>query len=264
LKVAKSKKRTAKQLRTALRQQLQYIRRDIGHIVQFVQSGVRLTGKQQERMNLLTTVYEQQRIMYETKTHSIPHRIVSLSQPYVRPIPRGKANAKTEFGAKLHISMVDGYARIEGLDFEHYNEASDFFRAVEGYRRRYGRYPKRILADRIYRNRKTHSFCKENGIQLTGPALGRPPKDIEITKAAKRLEYQDICDRNAVEGAFGTGKTAYGLGRVSAHLEDTSRCVIGIALLLMNLMRRLRELPAFLRFCLCLLRQPVRCSGIAA
>lgn len=242
LRLAKSKKRTVKQTREALRKQLQYIRRDIGYIVRFVQDGKQLTSEQKERMNLLTMVYEQQRIMYEANTHSVPDRIVSLSQPYVRPIPRGKAKAKTEFGAKLHISMVNGYARIERLSFDAYNEAEDFFHIVEGYRCRYGRYPARILADRIYRNRETLSFCKENGIRLTGPALGRPPKDTLLSKAAKRQEYVDICDRNAVEGEFGTVKTAYGLSRVAARLEDTSRCVIGVALLVMNLCKRLRSL----------------------
>lgn len=257
LKTAKNKKRTAKQIKMAIRKQLQYIRRDIGYIARFVKDGARLTAKQQERMNLLTTVYEQQRIMYETKTHSIPHRIVSLSQPHVRPIPRGKAKAKTEFGAKLHISMVDGYARIERLDFETYNEAGDFFRIVEGYRRRYGRYPERILADRIYRNRDTLAYSKKHGIRLTGPALGRPPKDTAISRETKRQEYQDICDRNAVEGKFGTCKTAYGLGRVMTRLEDTSRCVIGVALLTMNLMRRLHDYATLVKLFLRLRWRPL-------
>lgn len=119
---------------------------------------------------------------------------------------------------------------------------------MEGYRLRYGRYPERILADRIYRNRETLSFCKENGIRLTGPALGRPLKDVSLSKVAKRQEYVDICDRNAIEGEFGIVKTAYGLGRVKARLEETSRCVIGIALLVMNLTKRLRSF-------LCLLYQ---------
>ena len=77
-----------------------------------------------------------------------------------------------------------------------------------------------------------------------------------------KLEYQDTCDRNEVEGVFGTGKTAYGLGRIPARLEKTSCCVIGVALLLMNLLKRLRfllfrffalaarPLASFLAFCL--------------
>ncbi|WMM91329.1 IS5/IS1182 family transposase, partial [Heyndrickxia coagulans] len=50
------------------------------------------------------------------------HRIVSISQPHVRPIVRGKAKANVEFGSKVAISVVDGYALIEHLDWENYNE----------------------------------------------------------------------------------------------------------------------------------------------
>ena len=242
LRLSKSKKRSAKAIRSAIKKQLQYIRRDVGYIVRFVQDGVKLTEKQAHRMNLVTTVYEQQRIMFESGTHSIPRRIVSLAQPWVHPIVRGKAHANTEFGAKLHISLVDGYARIERLDFEPYNESGDFWKAVYRYHDRYGRWPERILADKLYRSRQTLAFCKEHGIRLSGPALGKPPRDQKLTRLAKKQEYRDICDRNVVEGVFGTGKTAYGLGRISVRLEDTSCCVIGMALLLMNLLKGLHSL----------------------
>ena len=242
LNLVKRKKRGAAVIRKAIRKQLQYVRRDIGYLVQFVREGIRLTQTQKDRMNVITTVFEQQRIMYETRTHSIPHRIVSLSQPWVRPIVRGKAHDNTEFGAKLHISLSDGWIRIERLDFEAYSEAEDLYRAIGGYRERYGCYPKRVLADKIYRNRQTLAYCREHKIRLSGPAMGRPPKDQNLTRQAKKQEYQDSCDRNEVEGVFGTGKTAYGLGRIAAHLEATTFCTIGVALILMNLTKRLRSL----------------------
>lgn len=249
LRLSKSKKRSAKAIRSAIRKQLQYIRRDVGYIVRFVQNGVKLTEKQKNRLNLVTTVYEQQRIMFEDRTRSVPHRIVSLAQPWVRPIVRGKPHALTEFGAKLHISLVDGYARIERLDFEAFNEAEDFWKAVYRYHDRYGRWPERILADKIYRNQQTLAFCREHGIRLSGPALGRPAKNPNLSALLRKQEYQDLCDRNMVEGLFGTGKTAYGLGRISVRLEESSRCVIGVALLLWNLTKGLRSLwRAFLRF----------------
>ena len=74
-----------KAIRKAIRKQLQYIRRDVRYIVEYVQSGIVLTQAQKDCMNLMTTVYEQQRLMFETGTHSIPRRIVSLPQPWVRP-----------------------------------------------------------------------------------------------------------------------------------------------------------------------------------
>ncbi len=106
LRLSKSKKRSGKAIRSGIRKQLQYIRRDMGYIAQLVQTGAKLSSKQADRLNIVTTVYEQQRIMFESRTHSIPRRIVSLAQPWVRPIVRGKAHANTEFGSKLHISLV--------------------------------------------------------------------------------------------------------------------------------------------------------------
>ena len=117
-----------------------------------------------------------------------------------------------------------------------------FFSAVEGYRQEHGCYPQRILVGKFYQNWETISWCKAQGIQLTGPALGRPAKNAERTKQAKKQEYQDICDRNIVEGEFGVGKRSYGLNRIMARLRETSFCVIGIALLCMNLAKRLRAL----------------------
>ncbi len=248
LRLSKSKKRTAKAVHSAVRKQLQYIRRDVGYVTKLVQNGAKLSQKQADRLNVVTTVYEQQRIMLESRTHSIPQRIVSLAQPWVRPIVRGKVHANTEFGAKLHISLVNGYARTERLDFEPYNESEDIWKAIARYREHYGCYPERILADKIYRNRQTLAFSKEHGIRLSGPALGKPPKDQNLSRQTKKQEYQDSCDRNAVEGVFGTGKTAYGLARVMARLRETTCCVIGVALLLLNLTRSLRAALCF--FCL--------------
>lgn len=131
---------------------------------------------------------------------------------------------------------------LRRLFFHSFSEATDFLSAVEGYRQEHGCYPQRIIVDKIYRNRETISWCKAQGIQLTGPALGRPAKDAERTKQAKKQEYQDICDRNIVEGEFGVGKRSYGLNRIMARLQETSFCVIGIALLCMNLAKRLRSL----------------------
>jgi DNA-directed RNA polymerase subunit E'/Rpb7 len=48
--------------------------------------------------------------MYKKKSHQVEDRIESIHQPHVRPIVRGKAKAKTEFGAKINISLLDGYA----------------------------------------------------------------------------------------------------------------------------------------------------------
>jgi hypothetical protein len=55
---------------------------------------------------VIAEVSRQQQPMWSEKKNRVDHRIVSLSQPHVRPIVRGKARKPTEFGAKLSFSSV--------------------------------------------------------------------------------------------------------------------------------------------------------------
>ena len=178
--------------------------------------------------------------MYDLKEHRIKDRIVSISQPYVRPIVRGKAKAETDFGAKVSISLVNGYTFIERLSWHNFNEGPTLKEAVETYYSRFGYYPEVILADKLYRNRENLRYCQELGIRLSGPKLGRPSKQDKT--AHKRQEYKDARERNAVEGKFGEGKRSYGLDRIMTRLKETSETVIALQFLVMNLERKLRVL----------------------
>ena len=80
-------------------------------------------------------------------------------------------------------------------------------------KRRFGHYPARILADKIYRNKNNRDFCKNNDIHLSGPRLGRPGKD---HAEEVRAELKEVGERNAVEGKFGNGKRKLVLSLVMA------------------------------------------------
>ena len=113
LKYARCRKHTAKTTRKAIGKQLAYLRRDLNAIEGELSLGKALNARQSERLDTIRTIYEQQKYMYDHRTHSVPDRIVSVSQPFVRPIVRGKAGKPVEFGAKLDISVVDGWTRLE-------------------------------------------------------------------------------------------------------------------------------------------------------
>ena len=136
------------------------------------------------------------------------------------------------FGAKLDISVVDGWTRLECCSFNAYNEAGNLRTMVERFREREGHYPSRILADKIYRNRENLSYCKERGIRLSGPALGRPRKD-EIRDKAQN--YLDECERVEVERRFSLAKRKCGMGLVTAKLQETAAHVIAMSVLVLNL-----------------------------
>lgn len=181
-------------------------------------------------------LYEQQKYMYDHKTHKVENRIVSITQPYVRPIVRGKAKAPTEFGAKLHLSIDEnGFGRIESLSFDPYNEGPMLVDALKAYRYRNGNYPERILVDQIYRTHENIRFCKENGIRISGPKLGRPAKDADINRKDRKVASQDNSDRIEIERYFSTAKRRNGMGVINKKREDTSLSTIAMSVLVTNI-----------------------------
>jgi len=206
-----------------------------------------LTSKQYHNFFVISEVYRQQLELYTENKRSIKDRIVSISQPHIRPIIRGKAGKNVEFGAKVSISLVDGFAFVDRLSFDAYNESEDLVKQVELYKERFGKYPKRILADQIYRNRENRRYCKENGIKLSGKPLGRPPKN-GFSNEEKQSWKKDERERVLVEGKFGQVKRRFTLDRIMAKLANTARTVISIGFLLANLEKILKILLSFLFF----------------
>ena len=243
LAVAKSKRVSAGKLRKAMRSQLGYLRRNlksIGKLSRAVDLTV-LNPRQYRDLLVISEVYRQQQLMYDQRSRRVDDRIVSISQPHVRPIKRGKAGSDTEFGAKLSVSMVDGYAFVDRTSWDNFNESQDLKGQVKAYKRRFGVYPESVHADKIYRTRGNLRFCKKHSIRLSGPRLGRPPKitpdNADRLKAEAALARQDERDRIPIEGKFGQAKRRYGINRVMTKLACTSETAIALCFLVMNLER---------------------------
>ncbi len=94
-----------------------------------------------------------------------------------------------EFGAKVELSDMNGFLRTEDIRWDAFNESPTLKDSVEAYRKAYGHYPARVLADTILRTRKNVRYCKSHHIHLNGPKLGRPTKDPEVRKAELLLEW---------------------------------------------------------------------------
>lgn len=243
LAFVKSRKHTEKKVREAVKKQLSYVRRDIGYLENFFSKGY--APADNKDIPLLVTIfrlYLQQEYMYKNHVHSVEERIVSIRQPWIRPIVRGKASAPVEFGPKLDVSIdSEGYGWIEKVSFAPYNESGSLEAAVERYRERTGRYPERVLADKIYRTKENRNYCQENGIRLSGPKLGRPCKD---AGAAKKQEHQDNTDRIEVERFFSRSKRCFGMGLIVTKLETTQLTSVALSVFVSNLFRIQRRICA--------------------
>ena len=251
LALAKCRKRSSKRIRKAIKKQLQYIRRDLGYIMNLLENnGVALSRSDAQMLDTLQALYAQQQYMFTNNTHSVVNRIVSIRQPYIRPIVRGKAKSPVEFGAKLDLSVDEtGMCRIEKLSFDAYNESAVLKTAIANYKERTGHYPERVLVDQIYRNRENISYCSNLGIRLSGKKLGRPKKDAD-SKAEKKIAYQDNTDRIEVERMFSLAKRKFGLGLLLTKREDTTRASIVLSIIAMNIDRLAAMLLRFIKFLL--------------
>ncbi len=232
LNLIRSRKRTSKRIRRAIKKQRQYIRRDRDYLGKLLADGCERTEKLKIRLVTIDKAYEQQRYMYDNNVRKVPDRIVSISQPSIRPIVRGKAATPVEFGAKLDLSLDErGMARIEKLSFDPYNESDVLIMAAMRYCERTGHFPERILADKIYWNRANLRFCRERGIRLSGPPLGRPKKD---PRADRKLEYTDNADRIEMERSFAAAKHSDGLGLIRTKPNSSTRSSIQLSVIALN------------------------------
>jgi hypothetical protein len=233
LRIAKQKKPRAIKTRAAIGKQLEYIRRnleDIGDLL--LEAGIEiLAEKHLSRLMVICELYRQQSVMYESRTHQCEKRIVSLRQPHVRPIVRGKAGRPFEFGQKLALSVVKGYTFIERQSFDNFHEGVTLIESVERYRTLHGCYPEVVQADQIYRNRNNLAFCKEHGIRLSGPKLGRPAKKQERDRQLEALDHRE---RIIIESRNGIAKRRFGLDLIMAILPETSLTEAALQVLCMN------------------------------
>ena len=239
--VAKKRRVTKNQRKKAIKKQLQYIKRNLETIEKIVSDvGLKRLSRRYHRLLLVVTeVNRQQLYMYENNQNRIDDRIVSLTQPHIRPIVRGKAGTSVEFGAKLSASCVNGYVFLDRISWNNFNESGDLISQVEEFKKYTGAYPESVHADKIYRTKVNHAWCKEKGIRLSGVRLGRPPKN--ISKETKKQARLDEAVRNCIEGKFGEAKRRFSLNRVMTKLANTSETAIAISFLVMNLSALLRQ-----------------------
>ena len=237
LKTAQKKIKSRKEIRRAIKKQLNYLKRNIGNIHKLLDGypTIPLDRHQHKYLFVIQILYGQQAHMYDENIHTVEHRIVSIHQPHVRPIVRGKTNANVEFGAKIQVSIMNGYSFLDDLSWEAFNEGTRLMHVIGLYRTRVGCYPQEVLADQIYCTRHNRAKLKQLGIRLKAKPLGRPP--------AVKTEHVRPGERNPIEGKFGQAKTAYGLNRIKARLQGTSQSWIATIIMVLNLVKLTGQVP---------------------
>jgi len=267
---SKKRRKSRKEIRKFIRKQLGFVKRNLAYIEKLLDniesikkqeildgifpmknpypSKFPLSKRDQKIYWVVKQLYAQQEYMYQEKTHSVKDRIVNIYQPYVRPIPRGKDKASTEFGAKISASVVEGMSRVEHISWDQFNESIDLELQVNMYKKTFGQYPELVLADQIYLNRKNRNWLKERNIRIVGKPLGRPKKE-KLNAYQKRRLKKERNQRNHIEAKFGQAKNTYGLSSIKAKRSDTSKSWIGAIFFIMNLITLTKIAEKYAIFC---------------
>ena len=244
LNLSKSKKNSFKQIQNGIKQQLNYLKRNIKSIDKILEDNplslCYFDKKEYKYLLVIKELHRQQLEMFQEKKHTVSNRIVSIHQPHIRPMVRGKQGKKVEFGAKINVSLQQGYARIDQFNYEAFNEGTCLIEQVENYKKLNGHYPELVQTDEIYMNRENRKFLKDRNIRHTGKPLGRKPKE-DLSRYEKTKLKNERGERNHIEGKFGQGKSKYKLNKIMARLAQTSESWIGAIFFVMNILKLNKE-----------------------
>jgi hypothetical protein len=241
LQIIKKRRHKAGEIKAGIKEQLGYVKKNLETLERLANELTKPLGRKRlERLATIREVVKQQEEMLAEEKHAVENRIVSLRQPHVRPIVRGKAGRPVEFGQKLEFSVVNGFTFTDRQSWDNFNEGVTLMQSAEKYKERHGVYPEAILADKVFRNKANADFCKRNGIRFSGQRLGRPKKDGDDGDSEQARA--DSGKRNIVESRNGIAKRRYGLNLIMTRLECTSATEAALNVLIMNVAHVIRAL----------------------
>ena len=177
-----------------------------------------LSNKEIKLLATIRTVYEQQHELLYGHTDRVPHRIVSLSKSYVRPIVRGKEIKPVEFGAKVHKVQVSGISFIEHLSYENFNEGTRLKHTVAFHQKHFGKLSQ-LGADAIYATNENRRYCSKLDIATGFVPKGREGKLADQKKALRCAI--SVIRGTVLEGSFGNEKNHYLLQKIKAKTQPT-------------------------------------------
>jgi hypothetical protein len=228
LSFAKMRKKSHDKTQKMISSLLKLLSKGISYLHRMIneQSATMPKGNFQVMFWTVKMVFSQQKAMFESGTHSIQNRIVSLHKPYLRPIVRGKEQHPVEFGMKLHKIQVGGISFIQRSDFNAFNEGKELKKSVLFHYKLFDVRCKEIGADAIYGSRENRAFCQKLGITTNFVPLGRKSKKEDKQKEDKQKlsalgKAIGKARSTVLEGSFGNEKNHYGLDKIKAKEADT-------------------------------------------
>ena len=163
---------------------------------------------------------------------------MSLHDPDARPIVKGRLGRPVEFGYKAQIvDNEDGVIVDHNIEVGNPPDAPQLVPAIERVKRRTGRAPRAVTADRGYGDRGIEDELRDLGVRYPAiPTKGKPNaarRQVEQRRAFRRL----VRWRTGSEGRINCAKRDFGLNRTRYTGIDGARTWCGHGVFNHNLIK---------------------------
>lgn len=208
----------------------------------------KIPPRHEKRYQTIKTLYQQQQTHFTAtltatltaaQSHAeskIPDRIVSLNQPHIRPIVRGKTNKPVEFGPKVNILRIGRLALIEHSSFNAFHEGNRMTECCTKYSYITGKC-QQFAGDAIYATNANRRFATQNNIQTSFKHKGKMKNDPTLKKQEMTLKKELGKVRSThLEGSFGNQKQHYAANKITSKTPETQSFTLFAALLTANAM----------------------------
>jgi IS5 family transposase len=165
-------------------------------------------------------------------------RRVSLHDPHARPIRKGRLGKPVEFGYKAQVAdNDDGVVLDHDVALGNPPDAPRLAPAVERIKRRTGKAPRTVTADRGYSGTAVEDDLNDLGVRnVVIPRTGKPGKARQEHER-RRSFRRDVKWRTGCEGRVSSLKRNYGWERTRIDTLDGARTWAGYGVLAHNLVK---------------------------
>lgn len=230
----KSRRKVQKKLRQFARRNVQQLREAVEAVKKATSSNADKTRqkflKTAERfLPTAEKIIEQQSLIYLGQ--KVKERIVSLHRPDIRPMVRGKYPVEVEFGPKVLLNLQGGLLTLERTDFENTADNKLFQAALDGFKKRFGRLPSELGADRGFWSKENQAQAESSGIQKIAIENKGKSSHLKGKPFRERLRRR----RCAIEAKISLAKRKYGLNHCRYTRPGSEITWTRMGLLAMNL-----------------------------
>lgn len=233
----KSRKRTQKKLLQFSRRNVKQLKEALQSIKEPVRKASIVVDKAKERfiqesskfVDIASTIISQQKNIY--RGLPVKERIVSVHQPHIRPMVRGKYPNEVEFGPKVLFSLKNGFLFLDDMMFNNVSDSQLLETGIQMYTQRFGNLPTQLTADRGFWSPENQELAQEYGISKI--AIENKGKSSHLRGKPFRERLRRL--RCSIEAKISLAKRKFGLDRIRYGRASGEEIWVRLSLISMNL-----------------------------